>query len=132
MKASLARRSLLFGRLVLIVDTLLNASLLEQGTEIFAFLLACFDLLFVLQDLGCSLLPEDLLDPWHDARDANDLVDEQFDVAQQLLVRRIVDDVPVGLVLRIQNRIDLEDRDQFLTQRIANDSLVQIEQRDLH
>jgi hypothetical protein len=111
---------------------LVNTSLGEQGDVVLTLLLLLLDLGFILQDDSLSLVSEDFLDSWYDIGDLDDFLHEDVDAIEQLLVSWVMDDVPVSLVLGVKDREDLEDWDQFLTEWVANDSLVEIKQGDLN
>lgn len=110
---------------------MIDARLCKERTHVLALLLAGLNLLFMFQDFGCPLLSEYLLDSRHDVRNLNDLLHEHVDIVEQVIVRWIMDDCPIRVILCLQNRVDLEDWDQFLPLRVADNSLVKVQKSDL-
>jgi hypothetical protein len=105
---------------------LINASLSKQRGHVFAFFFASLNLLFVLQNLGCSLFSENLLNTWNDTCNVNDFLHEHVDVVQQVFMGWIMDDSPVGVILCLENGVDLEDWNQLLSLRISDDPFMKI------
>lgn len=105
---------------------------MEQSCQVFTFLFSFLNFGFLSKDDFFTPLSEDLLDAWYHIRDLDDPLHENVDVAEKLLVRWIMDDVPICLVLWVKHREYLENGNQLLTQWVAYDALVKVKQCDLH
>lgn len=106
---------------------------IENSNRVGSGLLGVIDFLLDFSDDELTLLSEDTLDARNNLSDLNDLTHEAFQLQLELIVSRVVQNVPFVARIDVQDRVNCEDGNEFsVLALVTHDVLAKVHKGALH